>query len=185
MGLVPALVLLFGFTRFSFCVDGQVVHVNGHPSLCDLPMEDHVHHHLKGGWRVGESEEHNCRFEESFRSKECHFPFISFLNADVVVSPSYVELSEEGAAGKVVNSLGNKWGDVAVFLGPTVDGAIILDWMEFAIFLFDEEEVCGIGAPGFPDSAPLQVFSYELMDLLYLKLSEGEQSSWKSVGHVR
>src|SRR5713226_6776705 len=178
MGLVPVPVLLLGFTRFLFCVDGQVVHINGHPSLCNLPTEDHVYHHLESGWRVGESEEHNCRFEESFRSKECHFPFVSFLNADIVVSPAYVKFGEEGAAGKVVNSLGNEWGDSVVFLGPTVDGAVVLNRMEFAIFLLDEEEVCGVGTPGFLDSAPLQVFSHKLMDLLYLKLSEGEQSSW-------
>ena len=34
-------------------------------------------------------------------------------------------------------------------------------------------------------TAPLQVFGYELMDLLYLKLSEGEQPSWKSAGCIR
>ena len=147
VGLVPASMLLFSFAWFSFCVNGQVVHIDGHPSLCDLPMEDHVHHHLESGWRVGESKEHNCRFKESFRSKECHFPFVSFLNVDIVVSPAYVKLSEEGAAGEAINSLGNEWGDVAVFLGPMVDGAVVLDQMEFAIFLFDEEEVCSIRAP--------------------------------------
>jgi len=140
---------------------------------------------LESGWRVGESEEHNHWFEESFRSEECHLPFVSLLNADVVVFPAYVELSEEGAAGEAVDSLGNEWGDIAVFLSPTVDGVVVLDQAEFAIFLLDKEEVCGIEAPGFPDSAPLEVFSHKLMDLLYLKLSEGEQSSWKSSGCIR
>ena len=92
MGLVPASVLLFSFARFSFCVDGQVIHVDGHPFLCDLPMEDHVHHHLEGGWRVGESEEHNCWFEESFGCKEGGFPFISWLAAYIVVSPLNIKL---------------------------------------------------------------------------------------------
>src|SRR5260370_28159135 len=112
MGLVSVLVLFFGFARFSFCMDGQVVHINGHPSLCDLSMEDHVHHHLKGGWRVGESEEHNCRFEESLGSKECCFPFVSFSNVDIVVSLSYVELGEEGTAGESIDSLGNERRDI-------------------------------------------------------------------------
>ncbi len=74
---------------------------------------------------------------------------------DVIVSPTYVKLSEEGASSKAVDSLGNEWGDIVVFLGPMVDGAIVLNWMELAIFLFDKEEVCGIGAPGLSDSAPL------------------------------
>src|SRR5216684_6474648 len=169
MGLVPVLVLLFGFARFSFCMDGQVIHVDGHPSLCNLPTEDHVHHHLEGGWRVGESEEHDCWLEESLRGEECRFPFISFLNADIVISPLYVEFSEEGATSEAVNRLGNEWGNVMVFLGPAVDGAVVLNQTEFTIFLFDEEEVHGIGTPGFVDGAPLQVFGYELVDLLYLK----------------
>ena len=91
---------------------------------------------------------------------------------NVIVSLAYIELSEEGTPSKVVDSLGNEWGDVAVFLGPTVDRAVVLNWMELAIFLFDKEEVHGVGAPGFLDSAPLQVFSYELVDLLYFKLGE-------------
>ncbi|SRR5258708_7822493 len=174
VGLVPASMLLFSFAWFSFCVDGQVVHIDGHPSLCDLPMEDHVHHHLEGGWGVGESEEHNCWLEEPLRSEECHFPFVSFLNVDIVIFPAYVEFSEEGATGEAVNSLGNEWGNVMVFPGPSVDGAVVLNWMEFTVFLFDKEEVCGIRTPGFVDGAPLQMFGYKLMDLLYLKLSEGE-----------
>ena len=50
---VSSSVLFFGFSRPSFRVDGQVVHVNGHPSLGDFSAEDHIHHHLEGGRRVG------------------------------------------------------------------------------------------------------------------------------------
>ncbi len=66
---------------------------------------------------------------------------------DVIISPTYVKLSEEGAPGKVVDSLGNEWGNVVVFLGPMVDRTIVLNWTEFSVFLFDEEEVCGVRAP--------------------------------------
>ena len=118
-------------------------------------MEDHVHHHLEGGWRVGEPKKHNCWFKESFRGKECCLSFISFLDTDVVVSPAYVELSEEGTASEAVNSLGNEWGDIVVLLGPMIDRTVVLNWMEFSILLFDKKEVCGVGAPGFPDSAPV------------------------------
>ncbi len=53
MGPVSSSVLLFGFPRFSFRVDSQVIHVDRHPSLGDLSAEDHIHHHLEGGRRVG------------------------------------------------------------------------------------------------------------------------------------
>ena len=73
---------------------------------------------------------------------------------DVIVSPSYIELSEEGAAGESVNRLRYKGGYVAVLLGPAVDWTVVLDWTEFSVFLFDEEEVGGVGAPRLSDSSP-------------------------------
>ncbi len=59
----------------------------------------------------------------------------------------YVKFGEEGAAGEAVNSLGDQWGYVMVFLGPSVDWAVVLDWAKLAIFLFDEKEVRGIRTP--------------------------------------
>ncbi len=56
-------VLLFGFVWFAFSVDHNIIHVDGEPSLCHFGVEDGVHHHLKGGWGVCESEEHYCWFE--------------------------------------------------------------------------------------------------------------------------
>ena len=85
------------------------------------------------------------------------------MDADIIISPAYVELSEEGTSGELVNSLGNEWGDVAVFLGPMVDRVIVLNWTELAVFLFDKEEVCGIGAPQLSDGASLQVFGHKLL----------------------
>ena len=66
---------------------------------------------------------------------------------DIVVSPSYVEFGEEGTPGKAVNSLGYEGGYISILLGPSVDQPIVLDWTELPIFLFDEEEVCGVRAP--------------------------------------
>ena len=77
------------------------------------------------------------------------------MDTDVVVSPAYVELSEEGTASEAVNSLGNEWGDIVVLLGPMIDRTVVLNWMEFSVLLFDKKEVCSVGAPGFPDSAPV------------------------------
>ncbi len=155
-------------------MDGQVIHVNGHPSLCDFSAKDHIHHHLEGGRRVSQPEEHDRWFEESFGGEECRLPFIPLFDADIVISPAYVELSEEGTPGEAVNSLGNEWRDIAVLLGPMVDRVVVLNRMELAIFLFDEEEVCSIGAPGFSDGAPFQVFGHKLVDFLYLELGERE-----------
>src|SRR5713226_2270273 len=150
---VSLLVLFFAFSRLSFCVNGQVVHVHGQPSLRDFSMEDHVHHHLEGSGGVSQPKEHHCWFEESFGGKERCLPFVAFFNADVVVSPSYVKFGEEGAAGEAVDGLRYKRGYITVLLGPTVNRAIVLDWAELAVFLFDEEEVGGVRAPRLSDSS--------------------------------
>src|SRR5258708_37954247 len=102
---MPLSMLFLGFSRLPLCVDGQVVHVYGEPSLGDLSTKDHVHHHLEGSGRVSQPEEHNHWFEEPFGSKECRLPFVAFFDSDVVVSPSYVEFGKKGTAGEAVDSL--------------------------------------------------------------------------------
>src|SRR5258708_3532108 len=96
--LVSTLIFLFGLVRVSFCMNGQVVHVNGKPSLGYLFAKDGIHHHLESCWRVGEPKEHNRRFEESFRSEERRFWFISGFDVYIVVSPSNIEFREEGTS---------------------------------------------------------------------------------------
>ena len=109
---------------------------------------------MKGSGGIGQSEEHHHRLEEPFGGEERCFPFIPFFDANVVVSPSYIEFGEKSAAGEAVNGLRYERGYVMVLLGPSVDWAIILDWAELPVFLFDEEEVGGVWAPRFPDSSP-------------------------------
>ncbi|EGN91456.1 hypothetical protein SERLA73DRAFT_67371, partial [Serpula lacrymans var. lacrymans S7.3] len=55
--------------------------------------EDHnivVHHGLEGRWRVGKSEKHDKGFKQAAIGPESGLVFVSFLDSDVVVSPSYV-----------------------------------------------------------------------------------------------
>jgi hypothetical protein len=73
-------------------VDQDVVHVDCEPVFPEFFNEDCVHHCLEGGWGVGEAEEHHPWFEEAFVGDECRLPLVLFLDADVVVSPLYVEL---------------------------------------------------------------------------------------------
>ena len=96
------------------------------------------------------------------------------LYADVVIPPSYIKLSEEGAAGKAIDGLGNEGRDIAILLGPTVDWVVVLDGTKFAIFLLDKKEIGGVGTPRFSDSSPSEVFCYELVDFLYFELGERE-----------
>jgi len=57
--------------------DKDVVHVDDDPSFTGFKYEEVIHHRLKGGRRVAESEEHYSGFEESFVGFEGRFPLIS------------------------------------------------------------------------------------------------------------
>ena len=111
-------------------------------------MKDSIHHGLEGGWRVCESKEHHCGFEQSFGGKKRSFPFVSFFDPNVIVSPSDVHCGEQHASAEMVDDLVYQWGYILVFLGPFVQWMVILYWMKFAIFLLDKEEVCCIWGLG-------------------------------------
>ena len=44
----------------------------------------------------------------------------------IVVSLSYIELGEQGASAQVVDSLGNKGGNIAISLCPFIDWLVVL-----------------------------------------------------------
>lgn len=64
----------------------------------DMWVEDGIHHHLEGGWRVHESKEHHKGFKKPFGCQKRSFPLVFFLNLDVIVAPSYVKLCKQSTA---------------------------------------------------------------------------------------
>ena len=67
-----------------------------------------IHECLEGGWGVAEAKEQDSGFKESHQGDKGCFPLILFSEADVVVSPSYVELGEYGGILHVVNEFQDK-----------------------------------------------------------------------------
>ena len=78
----------------SFCVDGEIVHVYGEPSLHHLFSEYGVHHHLEGSRGIHKTKEHDGWLKEPFWGKEGHLPFVPWFYAYVVIPPLYIELGE-------------------------------------------------------------------------------------------
>jgi hypothetical protein len=111
-----------------FGVDGDVIHIDGEPSLSHFFAEYCVYHHLEGCWRVGEAEEHDGGFKKSFWGEECGLPFVSILDTDIIVSLSDVEFSKQGTSAKAIDCLWNEWGDISIFLSPFIDWSVVLDW---------------------------------------------------------
>jgi len=88
---------------YFFGEDKDVVHVDDDPSFAGFKYEEIIHHRLKGGRRVAESEKHYSGFEESFVGFEGHFPLISVFDTDIVVSPSDIQFGEILGAFEFVN----------------------------------------------------------------------------------
>ena len=109
--------------------------------------------------------------------KEGGFPFVAFFNPDIVEAPADVHFGEEGTAAHPVNDSWDEWSYISVADCPFVDRSVILYRAEFSIPLLYEEEVSGIGAPGFADGPSSQVFFNEFMHLLDFFLCEGKESS--------
>ena len=62
-----------------------------------------VHEGLECQRSIAETEKHDCGFIETKGSNECGLPLIFFINANVVISRSDVELGEEGGVFHVIN----------------------------------------------------------------------------------
>src|ERR1700733_12589077 len=86
-------------------VNEDVIEVDGHFTGCNEIGEDRVHQCLEGSGRVSEAKEHDLGFEQSAVSSKRGLPFITGLNADVVVPPSYVKLSEDTSLSKAVDDI--------------------------------------------------------------------------------
>ena len=88
--------------------DGQVVHVDDKPTLLDVVSKVEVHKSLERRRRATKSKKHHCGFEQSKRCDEGSLPFITFLDSNVIISSSYVELGKERELAKVINEVGDK-----------------------------------------------------------------------------
>jgi hypothetical protein len=58
---------------------------------------------LKGGRAITEPEEHHRGFEKAERCDECTLPLVVFLDSDVIVSPPYIEFSEQGGIFHIID----------------------------------------------------------------------------------
>ena len=67
-----------------------------------------VHKGLECRRCIAKTKEHHCGFIKTEGSDEGCLPLIRFLDLNVVVSPSNVELSEINEVFHVINEFGNK-----------------------------------------------------------------------------
>ena len=121
-------------------VNEEVIHVNNNPPFCNHIAKRVVHKTLEGGGGISETEEHHCRFKESFVGNEGGFPLMSIFDSDIIVSPSDIKLGEEFRPLEFIDEVRDERERVCITDGMFIDIAIVLTGSEAAIFLFNEEE---------------------------------------------
>src|SRR5882762_463295 len=107
--------------------DEDIVHIDEHFSRSDKVLEGVVHHGLKSSGGVAKAEEHNQRFKHPTIGLKSGLPFVAFLNSDVVVSPSDVELTKDLCILQFVRYVRNKGEGILVFDGEVVELAVVLN----------------------------------------------------------
>jgi len=75
-------------------IDEDIIHVDCYLSFSYEVREYRVHEGLEGGWAVGHTKVHYFRLIQSLISDYCPLPFITFVDANVVVPPSNIEFCE-------------------------------------------------------------------------------------------
>ncbi|KAG5352296.1 hypothetical protein C0989_002898 [Termitomyces sp. Mn162] len=110
-----------------FGVDEDVVEVYTHYVLHKEVPEDVVHHSLKDGRAVGESEEYNEWLKQSLVGLEGGLPLVSFLDMHIVVAPLNIQFSEVSCTLEVVSKLGDEGKRVAILYCHGIENLIILN----------------------------------------------------------
>jgi len=104
-----------------------VIQIDADHTFGDQVLEYLVHHGLKGGWTIGETEEHNQRFEKSSVCAKGSLPLITFLDADIVVPPPDIEFGDVLRTSESVNEVRDEWEWVRVLYRLRIQCSVVLD----------------------------------------------------------
>ncbi|KAG5733786.1 hypothetical protein E4T56_gene8207 [Termitomyces sp. T112] len=123
-----------------FGVDENVVEVYAHYAFGNKVLEDVVHHCLEGGQAIGESKEHNKRFEQSPVGLEGSLPLVSLLDACIIVSLPDIQFGEVLHTLEVDDELRDEGEVVVVLHGHGIENLEVLNQSKQAVLLSNEED---------------------------------------------
>jgi len=121
-------------------VDQDVIEVDTYHSFHDEILEYVIHHHLEGGWAVGESKEHHQGLKQPSVSLKCCLPLIFLSDPNIVVTPSNIQLGEVLHIMELVDELWDEGNRVLILDCHCIQGLIVLYQPKGTVFLFDEED---------------------------------------------
>ena len=108
--------------------DEDVVHVDNDMSLVNEVLEDGIHHSLERSRGIGESEEHERRFKAALICSEGGFPFVSFFDSKIIITPPKVHFGEVFRTSEFVDEFGDEGKEIVILTGMRVKILIILAW---------------------------------------------------------
>jgi hypothetical protein len=106
-------------------------------------LEYFVHHGLEGSWAVCEAKVHDQWFKETSMCPEGGLLLIALSDADIIVSPSYIELGEVLHTFESMDEIVDEGEGVLILSRDGIECSIFLDEAEFTILLLDEEKKTG------------------------------------------
>src|SRR5882762_7253320 len=118
----------------------NIIEVDNEMSFVDKVRKDGIHKRLKGRWCVTKTEGHDKWFKEAERALEVCFPFVTFANTDVIVTPADVKLCEVARALEFIDEYGDKGKRSGILDCNIVEGAIVLNRTKGATASFGDEE---------------------------------------------
>ena len=122
----------------------QVIHVDLEPSFSDHVSENMIHEHLKSRRGIAEPEEHYGGLKEAKRSDEHCFPLVFLLDANVVVSPTNIELGEQCRVLHIIDQLRDEGERIPIVNGVGVEISVVLAQSQGSILFGYEEKRRGL-----------------------------------------
>src|ERR1700677_32478 len=97
-------------------------------SLVNEVLQDGVHHCLERGGGIGESEEHDRQFKAVSVHSESSFPFVSFFDLKIVITPPKIYFGKVFRTSEFVDEFRNEGKGIIILNGMRVKISIILAW---------------------------------------------------------
>ena len=94
--------------------------------FCDDVFVNLVHHRLECGGRVAKAKKHDCGFKKSIACFEGCLVFVTLFDADIVITPSYIQFGEYGHSPKFGEEVRNEREGVLVANCMLVKASVVM-----------------------------------------------------------
>src|SRR6184192_2369046 len=125
-------------------VNEDIIDVDNHTDV-QQRFQDVLDQRLESSWGIRESEGHNLVLIVTISCTKSRFLDVIFVNTDLIVSPTKVDLGKNLCTLKSVNEVVNEGDGKSVLLGDLVKGPIVNAHAQLPILLLDENDRSAIG----------------------------------------